>query len=319
MSPADRMEAKTASSKEKSQSSGSHQTAAAMPHEATLNCPRCDSLNTKFCYYNNYCLTQPRYFCKTCRRYWTKGGNMRKLPVGGPIGGGGGRKNKKMKSSSWDSKHCSNGSSNIPATDFHCPSISSFGTSSTTKKCPNSEGKSPTIPCFNLYPPPGNSPFMGFNFPFSSVFKHGEFTPDFSNGVQKMGSSLNLHCNLAASIESMISINQDIHLKLQQQRLATLRFINQGFTHSSEAESSASSVNLEPQIQKPQSTSFQNLKITKSKAFGNSSPTESSALPANLERQIQKPQPSLAKEWVFDNCYVPASGSTSNRNRKRNS
>lgn len=46
-------------------------------------CPRCDSLNTKFCYYNNYSLSQPRYFCKTCRRYWTQGGTLRNIPVGG--------------------------------------------------------------------------------------------------------------------------------------------------------------------------------------------------------------------------------------------
>ncbi|XP_057471359.1 dof zinc finger protein DOF5.6-like [Actinidia eriantha] len=46
-------------------------------------CPRCDSLNTKFCYYNNYSLTQPRYFCKACRRYWTQGGTLRNVPVGG--------------------------------------------------------------------------------------------------------------------------------------------------------------------------------------------------------------------------------------------
>ncbi|RAZ36359.1 hypothetical protein DK853_48800, partial [Klebsiella oxytoca] len=26
-----------------------------------LRCPRCDSSNTKFCYYNNYNLTQPRH------------------------------------------------------------------------------------------------------------------------------------------------------------------------------------------------------------------------------------------------------------------
>ncbi|XWS45324.1 hypothetical protein CRYUN_Cryun15aG0126700 [Craigia yunnanensis] len=54
-----------------------------------LRCPRCDSSNTKFCYYNNYNLTQPRYFCKTCRRYWTKGGALRNVPIGG-----GCRKNK---------------------------------------------------------------------------------------------------------------------------------------------------------------------------------------------------------------------------------
>ncbi|KAF4399055.1 hypothetical protein G4B88_023649, partial [Cannabis sativa] len=40
--------------------------------DQAVNCPRCNSTNTKFCYYNNYSLTQPRYFCKTCRRYWTE-------------------------------------------------------------------------------------------------------------------------------------------------------------------------------------------------------------------------------------------------------
>ncbi|KAI3450510.1 hypothetical protein Pfo_007175 [Paulownia fortunei] len=60
-----------------------------------LKCPRCDSTNTKFCYYNNYSLSQPRYFCKSCRRYWTKGGTLRNVPVGG-----GCRKNKRSSSSS---------------------------------------------------------------------------------------------------------------------------------------------------------------------------------------------------------------------------
>ncbi|PUZ62641.1 hypothetical protein GQ55_3G001600 [Panicum hallii var. hallii] len=58
-------------------------------HDQALNCPRCDSTNTKFCYYNNYSTTQPRYFCKACRRYWTQGGTLRNVPVGG-----GCRKNK---------------------------------------------------------------------------------------------------------------------------------------------------------------------------------------------------------------------------------
>ncbi|CAN6546398.1 unnamed protein product [Malus baccata var. baccata] len=40
-------------------------------------------MNTKFCYYNNYSLSQPRYFCKACRRYWTQGGTLRNVPVGG--------------------------------------------------------------------------------------------------------------------------------------------------------------------------------------------------------------------------------------------
>ncbi|KAL8535572.1 hypothetical protein ACS0TY_011268 [Phlomoides rotata] len=61
--------------------------------EQAINCPRCNSTNTKFCYYNNYSLTQPRYFCKTCRRYWTEGGSLRNIPVGG-----GSRKNKRSSS-----------------------------------------------------------------------------------------------------------------------------------------------------------------------------------------------------------------------------
>ncbi|XP_020225347.1 dof zinc finger protein DOF3.5 [Cajanus cajan] len=51
--------------------------------EVSPNCPRCGSSNTKFCYYNNYSLTQPRYFCKGCRRYWTRGGSLRNVPIGG--------------------------------------------------------------------------------------------------------------------------------------------------------------------------------------------------------------------------------------------
>ncbi|KAJ7965412.1 Dof zinc finger protein like [Quillaja saponaria] len=61
--------------------------------EVAPNCPRCASSNTKFCYYNNYSLSQPRYFCKGCRRYWTKGGSLRNVPVGG-----GCRKNRRGKS-----------------------------------------------------------------------------------------------------------------------------------------------------------------------------------------------------------------------------
>lgn len=61
------------------------------PQQA-LKCPRCDSSNTKFCYYNNYSLSQPRHFCKACKRYWTRGGTLRNVPVGG-----GCRKNKRVK------------------------------------------------------------------------------------------------------------------------------------------------------------------------------------------------------------------------------
>ncbi|PUZ41681.1 hypothetical protein GQ55_9G523900 [Panicum hallii var. hallii] len=69
---------------------------ARMPQpEPALKCPRCDSTNTKFCYYNNYSLSQPRHFCKACRRYWTRGGTLRNVPVGG-----GCRRNKRSSKSS---------------------------------------------------------------------------------------------------------------------------------------------------------------------------------------------------------------------------
>ncbi|CAL9067028.1 unnamed protein product [Musa banksii] len=63
--------------------------------EQNLRCPRCDSTDTKFCYYNNHNISQPRHFCKSCRRYWTKGGMLRNIPVGG-----GTRKNSKRSGSS---------------------------------------------------------------------------------------------------------------------------------------------------------------------------------------------------------------------------
>ncbi|XP_039065204.1 dof zinc finger protein DOF1.4-like [Hibiscus syriacus] len=58
--------------------------------KSILKCPRCDSANTKFCYYNK---SQPRHFCKACKRHWTQGGALRSVPAGG------GRKNKLLKTS----------------------------------------------------------------------------------------------------------------------------------------------------------------------------------------------------------------------------
>lgn len=75
-------------------SSQQHQSSPSPSPSEPLKCPRCDSLNTKFCYYNNYNKSQPRHFCRTCKRHWTKGGTLRNVPVGG------GRKNKRPKKSS---------------------------------------------------------------------------------------------------------------------------------------------------------------------------------------------------------------------------
>ncbi|KAF8377489.1 hypothetical protein HHK36_030869 [Tetracentron sinense] len=76
------LEASASPSPSPSPSSTTATTTSSSDHQ-NLKCPRCDSSNTKFCYYNNYNLTQPRHFCKTCRRYWTKGGALRSVPIGG--------------------------------------------------------------------------------------------------------------------------------------------------------------------------------------------------------------------------------------------
>ncbi|KAK7252141.1 hypothetical protein RIF29_35889 [Crotalaria pallida] len=86
--------------------------------QQALKCPRCDSSNTKFCYYNNYSLSQPRHFCKACKRYWTRGGTLRNVPVGG-----GCRKNKRVKRPNIDTTTSSSPSpssnSNPPSSQPH--------------------------------------------------------------------------------------------------------------------------------------------------------------------------------------------------------
>ncbi|KAK7262445.1 hypothetical protein RJT34_30018 [Clitoria ternatea] len=93
------------------------------PPETALKCPRCESTNTKFCYFNNYSLTQPRHFCKTCRRYWTRGGALRNVPVGG-----GCRRNKKNK----------RGRSKSPASNSEKPQTQTL--SSPSSGIPNNSG-----------------------------------------------------------------------------------------------------------------------------------------------------------------------------------
>ncbi|XP_077242213.1 uncharacterized protein LOC143882634 [Tasmannia lanceolata] len=86
--------------------------------DQALKCPRCDSSNTKFCYYNNYSLSQPRHFCKACKRYWTRGGTLRNVPVGG-----GCRKNKRVKRPAAATDHSSSlpPPSSSPQIDIYTP------------------------------------------------------------------------------------------------------------------------------------------------------------------------------------------------------
>ncbi|KAF6155864.1 hypothetical protein GIB67_039195 [Kingdonia uniflora] len=89
--------------------------------QPVLKCPRCDSSNTKFCYYNNYSLSQPRHFCKACKRYWTRGGTLRNVPVGG-----GYRKNKRVKRPTNTSEVASSSLTSNPKPNQHSHQISAM-------------------------------------------------------------------------------------------------------------------------------------------------------------------------------------------------
>ncbi|KAK8443795.1 hypothetical protein SEVIR_9G032600v4 [Setaria viridis] len=108
--------------------------------EPGLKCPRCESTNTKFCYFNNYSLSQPRHFCKTCRRYWTRGGALRNVPVGG-----GCRRNKRTKSSK-------SSSSSAAAS----ASATGGGTSSSTSSTATGGSSAAAA----VMPPQGQLPFL---------------------------------------------------------------------------------------------------------------------------------------------------------------
>jgi hypothetical protein len=273
------------------------------PHEQNMKCPRCDSPNTKFCYYNNYSLTQPRHFCKTCRRYWTKGGALRNVPIGG-----GCRKNKKMKSSSSSRLSCDNSkdsasssdlvgglkflhSLSSPSMDFHLGTgclpfprlqlqqnhhnlspifnhFSSFGENSSAMNHNN-----------NNYPASSNSvAASAMNFPFSV----GVGNNNYNGAIQGM-SSMNIHSNVASSIESLSSMNQDLHWKLQQQRLSMLF----GGGENQQKENNQTEKPLQPIL-------FQNLEATKQDG-GNFSVGNS--------RRESINGGDTPTEWFFGNSY----------------
>ncbi|KAL0342382.1 UNVERIFIED_CONTAM: Dof zinc finger protein DOF5.4 [Sesamum calycinum] len=109
-------------------------------HPTHLKCP--NSLNTKFCYYNNYNLSQPRHFCKSCRRYWTRGGVLRNVPVGG-----GCRKTKrsKQKSSAVSTGEASRdiSISNVQSSSSESSSLTAAATATPTSAVPD-EGSAPS-------------------------------------------------------------------------------------------------------------------------------------------------------------------------------
>ncbi|XP_020094003.1 dof zinc finger protein DOF1.8-like [Ananas comosus] len=164
---------------------GAERRAARPQKEQALNCPRCNSTNTKFCYYNNYSLTQPRYFCKTCRRYWTDGGSLRNVPVGG-----GSRKNKRPSSSS------SSSSSSSPSTSTSVTTTTS-STSSATALLPNISLSSPSSSSSLNTKLLREAQDLNLSFPHHHGLRHDQF-PEFpalesaksnSGGLRGLGST----------------------------------------------------------------------------------------------------------------------------------
>ncbi|KAG7034237.1 Dof zinc finger protein DOF5.7, partial [Cucurbita argyrosperma subsp. argyrosperma] len=260
------------------------QTKLTSDHQQALKCPRCDSPNTKFCYYNNYSLTQPRHFCKTCRRYWTKGGALRNVPVGG-----GCRRNKKVKTSSsfrLQTSKDDSGSSNpeIGRLGFF---VNGFASSQLGGN--QNSGFSP-VPSTGLY-----DRFGGFSLDQSR-------SPNSMNPSTGFINSLNLDTSLASSIESLSSMNQDLHWKLQQQRLAML-LGGHNSTATDKNRGVSSPIPLEDHAQELNPGSFRNLEISKPDAFNSSDFNN-----ARKETVVGAGGDSAAAdEWFFGDSYAPSS------------
>ncbi|KAJ4981377.1 hypothetical protein NE237_032214 [Protea cynaroides] len=164
--------------------------------EQSLKCPRCDSSNTKFCYYNNYSLSQPRHFCKSCKRYWTRGGTLRNVPVGG-----GCRKNKRVKRSSSNEASSSSYSSAPNPTPVSTASthinplfygLSSMGVPSDINKLP--------YPCYDLHPRLNS---LGLGFSSGAMTSTDSHEDDYRNGFSP--------CHpLVSSYEGASSLHQQL-------------------------------------------------------------------------------------------------------------
>nr|AAD38987.1 zinc finger protein OBP4 [Arabidopsis thaliana] len=196
-------------------------------HHQSLKCPRCNSLNTKFCYYNNYNLSQPRHFCKNCRRYWTKGGVLRNVPVGGRS-----RKAKRSKTKQVPSSS----SADKPTTtqdDHHVEEKSSTGSHSSSETL--------LSPLLTLPPsPPSPSPrrqvassvIPGFDMPNMKIYGNGiEWSTLLGQGSSAGGVFSEIGGFPAVSaIETTPFgfggkfVNQDDHLKLEGETVQQQQF-----------------------------------------------------------------------------------------------
>jgi hypothetical protein len=140
---------------------------------------------------------------------------------------------------------------------------------------------------------------MGFSYPLTSV------SSGFCGAIQENtgGASVNVNTNLASSIESLSCINQDLHWKLQQQRLAML--FGTGKNHRDD--STVSTAPIENHVQKLQPIMFENLEISKPQvcAAGNS-------------RKDGATSGDPATEWFFGNSYDQLTATPTNRSNNGN-
>ncbi|RZC67219.1 hypothetical protein C5167_010899 [Papaver somniferum] len=340
-------------------------TAKALPIPPASRCPRCDSPNTKFCYYNNYSLAQPRHFCKTCRRYWTKGGALRNVPIGG-----GCRKNNKSKSKSsststssvdYSSKDYSSTSylfsDNIPGSGgsgfllnsslFH--GLNSLPSSSALGVCHQHDqlgGRIPfsllnsstttgtTTPCFDVDATAGSLMNVGGFSTYNDNLAGSSSTPAFrrdqqetcpstvTNGYQ--GSYHRDH--FTSSIEYLSNMNQELHWKLQQQRLAMLFGVrNHQHNTSFDTSSEVAGLNIENQLQHAQKlplpVSFQNLEISKQEATGAVSIDQIVGLQRGIHDEGDDSAQNTTDQWsIFDkynsNNSAPINTVTTGANEK---
>ncbi|TVU03860.1 hypothetical protein EJB05_50573, partial [Eragrostis curvula] len=219
------------------------------PAEPGLRCPRCESPNTKFCYYNNYSLSQPRHFCKACRRYWTKGGALRNVPVGG-----GCRKNKRTSSSAAAAASrllalnlpvdggggigVSVGVGGAAAADQQPAAAARLGLlvggGAPVVVSPSPIGGGGATSADYQYqqgvvagvlaalPRLQHAPAVGQYVSFGEWPSSGPAVDlTGGDGNASAGHAMN-SSSIASSIESLSFVNQDLHWKLHQQRLATM-------------------------------------------------------------------------------------------------
>ncbi|XP_039006194.1 dof zinc finger protein DOF1.4-like [Hibiscus syriacus] len=147
--------------------------------QQALKCPRCDSSNTKFCYYNNYSLSQPRHFCRVCKRYWTRGGTLRNVPIGG-----GCRKNKRVKR-----KVSSSSSTSASSTANPIPPLSS---TSSTHPLFYGLANDPSVDLINLpYQPSMSALGLGFSSGDSiDLYQNNPLLSSYSNIFGSSSSSI---------------------------------------------------------------------------------------------------------------------------------